>query len=67
MKSNYIPKIDGLRAIEVIMVLLFHLDPEFLKGGIRWGRRLLCDFGIRYYKFSYAALRRLCFAEPVFE
>ena len=33
MKPNYIPKIDGLRAIAVIMVLLFHLEPEFFKGG----------------------------------
>lgn len=32
-QSSYIPYIDGLRAISVISILLFHLDIAFFKGG----------------------------------
>ncbi len=31
--KNYLPFIDGLRALAVIMVLLFHLDISLVKGG----------------------------------
>ena len=31
--KNYKPHIDGLRAISVIAVIFFHLDPEFISGG----------------------------------
>ena len=30
---KYIPAIDGLRAIAVLSVMLFHLDASFLPGG----------------------------------
>jgi peptidoglycan/LPS O-acetylase OafA/YrhL len=33
MKIGYLPHIDGLRAIAVISVLLFHVDVSFLSGG----------------------------------
>ncbi|MDC6123132.1 acyltransferase family protein [Proteus mirabilis] len=33
-KSNYLPEVDGLRAIAVIIVLIFHLNPNgYFKGG----------------------------------
>lgn len=32
-KNNYIPGIDGLRAVAVLAVMLYHLDPAFLPGG----------------------------------
>jgi len=32
-KSHYRPDIDGLRALAVLAVLLFHLDPRLLPGG----------------------------------
>jgi len=31
--SAYIPGIDGLRAVAVLAVMLFHLNPSFLPGG----------------------------------
>ncbi|MDB9741740.1 acyltransferase [Akkermansiaceae bacterium] len=33
MNSAYIRGIDGIRALAVLAVVLFHLDPEWLKGG----------------------------------
>lgn len=33
MKSQYFQQIDGLRAIAVLSVMLFHLNEEFLPGG----------------------------------
>lgn len=33
LKSDYLPHVDGLRAIAVIAVVLFHLDIEFVKSG----------------------------------
>ncbi|MDO6566330.1 acyltransferase family protein [Alteromonas sp. 1_MG-2023] len=33
LKNNYIRYIDGLRAIAVMLVFIFHLSPEFLPGG----------------------------------
>lgn len=33
MKSTYYPEIDGLRALAVISVLLFHGFPQFVSGG----------------------------------
>ncbi|MEL6187804.1 MAG: acyltransferase, partial [Myxococcota bacterium] len=33
MKSTYRPDIDGLRALAVLLVILFHLDPERVPGG----------------------------------
>ena len=33
MKSRYIPTIDGLRALAVLSVMLFHLDASLLPGG----------------------------------
>lgn len=33
MTSHYIPGIDGLRAIAVLAVVLFHLDEQYLPGG----------------------------------
>ncbi len=33
LKNNYIQYIDGLRAIAVTLVFIFHLSPEFLPGG----------------------------------
>lgn len=33
LKNNYIQYIDGLRAIAVSIVFIFHLSPEFLPGG----------------------------------
>jgi peptidoglycan/LPS O-acetylase OafA/YrhL len=32
-KSDYIPGIDGLRALAVISVIIFHLKATFLPGG----------------------------------
>lgn len=32
-KTNYVPEIDGLRAIAVLSVILFHLNPFILPGG----------------------------------
>lgn len=32
-KINYRPDIDGLRAIAVIAVVIFHIDPSYLPGG----------------------------------
>ncbi|MBW7856875.1 MAG: acyltransferase [Leptonema sp. (in: Bacteria)] len=32
-KTNYLPHVDGLRAVAVIGVLLFHLDIPFVTGG----------------------------------
>jgi peptidoglycan/LPS O-acetylase OafA/YrhL len=31
--SNHLPELDGLRAVAISAVLLFHLDPSLLKGG----------------------------------
>ena len=33
LKNNYIQYIDGLRAIAVSIVFIFHLSPEYLPGG----------------------------------
>lgn len=33
LKNNYIQYIDGLRAIAVTLVFIFHLSPDFLPGG----------------------------------
>lgn len=33
MTLPYLPAIDGLRALAVLAVLIFHLDPAFLPGG----------------------------------
>ncbi len=33
IKNNYRPDIDGLRAITVLSVVFFHIDPLFLPGG----------------------------------
>ncbi|SDS87925.1 acyltransferase family protein [Pseudomonas oryzae] len=33
LKSHYRPDIDGLRAIAVLAVVFFHIDPDFLPGG----------------------------------
>lgn len=33
MTLPYLPAIDGLRALAVLAVLAFHLDPAFLPGG----------------------------------
>jgi len=30
---GYVPHIDGLRAIAVLAVIVFHLDPAWLPGG----------------------------------
>ncbi len=32
-RATYLPYIDGLRAIAVLAVVLFHLAPEALPGG----------------------------------
>lgn len=31
--GDYIPSIDGLRALAVLAVLLYHLEPALLPGG----------------------------------
>ncbi len=33
LKDNYIKPLDGLRAMAVLMVLIFHAAPETLPGG----------------------------------
>src|SRR5690348_5174636 len=33
LRSTYRPEIDGLRAVAVISVLIFHVDPRILPGG----------------------------------
>ena len=33
MNSGYRPEIDGLRAVSVVLVILFHLDPTTTPGG----------------------------------
>ena len=33
VKKDYRPDIDGLRALAVISVILFHMDNSFLPGG----------------------------------
>ena len=32
-KTNYVPAIDGLRALAVLAVVVFHLEPKLLAGG----------------------------------
>jgi len=44
---RYIPAIDGLRAIAVIAVMLYHLGFKWIPGGFFRRRSLLCNFGIR--------------------
>ena len=31
--AGYLPRIDGLRALAVVSVLIFHLQPTWLPGG----------------------------------
>ena len=33
MKANYYPHIDGLRAVAVLAIILFHLDVKYFIGG----------------------------------
>jgi peptidoglycan/LPS O-acetylase OafA/YrhL len=32
-RSSYLPVLDGLRAIAVLSVFIFHLEPAILPGG----------------------------------
>lgn len=33
-RTTYVPHIDGLRAVAVLSVIVFHLDPRWLPGGL---------------------------------
>ncbi|RXK18920.1 acyltransferase family protein [Macrococcus sp. DPC7161] len=33
MKKNYFPGLDGLRAVAVIAIIIYHLNPQWLPGG----------------------------------
>lgn len=71
MHGEYIPSIDGLRAIAVILVILFHLDLAWLKGGFVGvdvffvisgfliTKNMLSDIGRQEFSFSQFYLRRI--------
>ncbi|OFC72443.1 acyltransferase family protein [Alteromonas confluentis] len=57
MKSAYIPAIDGLRALAVIAVMIFHLQGSFLPGGFT-------GVDIFFVISGYVVARSLAAREP---
>lgn len=63
-KTNYIPGIDGLRAIAVLAVMLYHIDKSFLPGGFSGvdvffvisgyvvSRSLARETALNFYRFT---------------
>ncbi len=58
---NYIPGIDGLRAIAIFLVVAFHAFPALAPGGFV-GRRLFRDLGLSITRLLVTALEEQKFS-----
>ena len=57
-KMRYMPGLDGLRAIAVLGIIIYHLNRKWLTGGFIGVDTFLRYFRIFNYKFTFESMKK---------